>query len=248
MTIIELAHTVLKGSKKELHFRDIAQQAMVIDNERILGTDLESAAKKIGSALAAHTTKNNKKPSAIFKRVPNGIGGFKAGVYTLMRRVAPPPPRPVIDTENPMPTTFTGKAGEYGVFSELLYWGYNPAMMVVDHGVDIIAAKNGEYFHIQVKTSNPNTNGGFNFKITRAIFEANDNSKTFYVFVVRRVVNKRQLSDYVIMPSSMIRYLLSSNLISSSKDVSFTITIEDGHFKVNGKHQLTDVNDFSLIR
>lgn len=30
MTIIELAHTVLKGSKKELHFKDIAQQAMVI--------------------------------------------------------------------------------------------------------------------------------------------------------------------------------------------------------------------------
>ena len=121
-------------------------------------------------------------------------------------------------------------------------------MMVVDHGVDIIASKGGEYFHIQVKTANQNQSGCFNFRISRTIFDANDNSKTFYVFVVRRDVKGRQLSDYVVMPSSMIRHLLASNLISSTKDVSFSISVEDGKFKINGKHELTGVNDFSMIR
>jgi hypothetical protein len=247
MSIIELAQLILKD-KKEMHFKDIAQQAMILDNS--LGADLDMVAKKVAQTLGAHITRHEKKSTAIFKRVPNGKNGFKAGIYALIKRkpIVIDHPKPEPDPTNPVQTGFTGKAGEYGVFSELLYWGYNPAMMVVDHGVDIIASKNDQYFHIQVKTANPNATNGFNFKIKQDIFQAHDNSKTFYVFVVRRIVSGRQLSDYVILPSNIIRHLIDSKTITSAKDISFSITIEDNEFKVNNKYVLTGVNDFSKIR
>ncbi len=50
------------------------------------------------------------------------------------------------------------------------------------------------------------------------------------------------------MPSSLIRYLIDSNVITSNKDISFNIVFENNIFKVNGKFELTGVNDFSRIR
>ena len=244
MNIIELAATILEREGKELHFRDIAKRAFILDKS--LGEDEEACAKKLGQALSAHINKHDKKPTSIFKRISNGKGGYKSGVYGLKKKAAPKPPVPLIDS--PVASTFTGKAGEYGVFSELLYWGYNPAMMVVDHGVDIVTSKDGEYFHIQVKTANPNANKSFNFKISRDIFEAHENSKTFYVFVVRRDVKGRPISDYIIMQSSLIRQLMDRNIISTTKDITFGITVENNVFQVNGQYELTGVNDFSRIR
>ena len=217
---------------------------MILDKS--IGDDEEVVAKKIGQTLTSHINKNDKKPTSIFKRISNGKGGSKAGIYGLKKKIQPKPPVPILDM--PVATTFTGKAGEYGVFSELLYWGYNPAMMVVDHGVDIVASKDGEYFHIQVKTANPNANKSFNFKINKDIFEAHENAKTFYVFVVRRDLKGRPLSDYVIMPTSQIRRLMDLNTISTGKDISFSITIENNLFKINGKDEVTGVNDFKRIR
>jgi len=245
MNIIELARTILEQEGKELHFREIAKRAFIFD--KTIADDEEACAKKIGSALNTHINKHDKKPvDAIFKRISNGKGGFKSGVYGLKRRAAPKPPLPTIVPT--MAATFIGKAGEYGVFSELLYWGYNPAMMVVDHGVDIVASINGEYFHIQVKTANPNANKSFNFKISKDIFEVHENSRTFYVFVVRRDVRGRPISDYVIMQSSLIRQLMAQNIITSAKDIAFSITVDNNTFKVNGQYQVTGVNDFSSIR
>ncbi len=244
MNIIEIARTILEQEGKELHFREIAKRAMILDKS--LGADEEVVAKKFGQALTAHINKNDKKPTSIFKRLSNGKGGFKAGIYGLKKKALPKHPIPLPGV-SPMITTFTGKAGEYGVFSELLYWGYNPAMMVVDHGVDIVASKEGEYFHIQVKTANPNANKSFNYKINKDVFEAHENSKTFYVFVVRRDVKGRPISDYVIMPSSFIRQLMDRNIINTGKDISLSITFENNVFKVNSQ-EVTGVNDFSRIR
>ena len=244
MTIIELAKTILEQEGKELHFREITKKAMILDKS--LGNDEEACAKRFGQALTAHINKNDKKTTSIFKRISNGKGGFKSGMYGLKKKIQPKPPVPTLDT--PVATTFTGKAGEYGVFSELLYWGYNPAMMVVDHGVDIVASINGEYFHIQVKTANPNANKSFNYKINKDIFEAHENSKTFYVFVVRRDVKGRPISDYIIMQSSLIRQLIDRNIIPNGKDLSFSIAIDNNVFKVNGQYDVTGVNDFSRIR
>ncbi len=150
MSIIDLAQAILEKEKNGLHFRAIAEKAIILDKS--LGPDVEACGQKISQALSAHIARHDKKITALFKRIDNGKGGFKAGYYALRKRTAPKPPIPTIDTDTPLINGFTGKAGEYGVFSELLYWGYNPAMMVVDHGVDIVASKDDQYFHIQVKT------------------------------------------------------------------------------------------------
>lgn len=245
MSIIDLAQSILENEKEGLHINKIAEKAIILD--KTLGSDVAAVGRKISQALGA----NAKKKTAIFKRLSNGKGGYKAGIYALKKKVAPKIHNPpTLDSvENPVATSYTGKAGEYGVFSELLYWGYNPAMMVVDHGVDIIASdKDGNYFHIQVKTSNPNASKSFSFKIDKQIFQLNNNNKTFYVFVVRREVKGRQLSEYVIMPSSLIQFLIDSDVITSAKDIAFNISIENGVFKINGKFDIPDVNNFSKIR
>jgi len=244
MDLMEVVFTILDKEGSPLHYKEIATRVMNFD--RSLGDDINKVSSLIASKLLANT-KRKDKASIIFKRIPNGKGGFKAGMYGVKRRPAPKPAIPeLIDT--PVATTFTGKAGEYGVFSELLYWGYNPAMMVVDHGIDIIASKDSEFFNIQVKTANPNANKNFSFKITKHIFKNHENSKTFYVFVIRRDVKGRPLSDYAIIPSSEIRRLMDLGIISSGKDISFSISIDNNEFKINNKHQVARVNDFSIIR
>ena len=60
----------------------------------------------------------------------------------------------VSETPN-VDTGYFGKAGEHAVSSELLFWGYNVSSMAVDQGVDLVASKNGKYFHLQVKTATP---------------------------------------------------------------------------------------------
>lgn len=245
MSIIELAQQILEKEKNGLHYKEIAEKAMILDKS--LGNDLDSCAQRIAQTLSSHVNRHNKKPTAIFKRINNGKGSFKAGMYALIKRAAPKPPVPT-PNGTPVATTFTGKAGEYGVFSELLYWGYNPAMMVVDYGVDIVAAKDGDYFHIQVKTANPNANKTFAYKINKDTFDLHNNAKTFYVFVVRRDIKGRPLSDYIIMPSNMIYHLLTSGVITSNRDIAFSINVENGVFRVNNKFDITNVNDFSLIR
>ena len=245
MSIIELAKQILEKERNGLHYKEIAEKAMILDKS--LGTDLDVCAKKVSQILSGHIKRNERKPTALFRRISNGKGGSKAGVFALIQRPAPRPPTPPTN-QTAVSTTFTGKAGEYGVFSELLYWGYNPAMMVVDHGIDIVAAKDGDYFHIQVKTANPNASKSFSFMIDKTAFQLHENAKTFYVFVIRRDVKGRMLSEYVILPSSMISHLIKSHVITSGKNISFVITIENNHFKINDSFDIPDVNDFSKIR
>lgn len=246
MSIIEIARIILEKEGKELHFREIAERAMILDKS--IGTDLEICATRFSTALSGHIARNERKPTALFKRIPNGKGGFKSGFYALKKKSTPKLPNPTEVLNSPVSNGFTGKAGEYGVFSELLYWGYNPAMMVVDHGVDIVASKDGDYFHIQVKTANPNASKNFSFKITKSIFEMHENSKTFYVFVIRREIKGRPLSDYVILPSSQIRHIMELKIISCEKDISINISIDNNTFKINGEYEITGVNDFSRTR
>lgn len=244
MNILDMAQAILEKEGKPLHYREIATRIMAIDPN--LGDDLDKVAPFIVAKLLANTKKKDKS-TVIFQRIPNGNGGFKAGIYGVKKKATKPMLTPTPELLS-LQTMYTGKAGEYGVFSELLYWGYNPAMMVVDDGIDIIASKGSNFFNIQVKTANPNQNGNFGFKITQHIFENHENNKTFYVLVLRRVVKGRQLSDYVIMPSSEIRRLINLNYITSKKDIAFSISVENNEFKVNGKHDLAGINDFALIR
>jgi len=254
-SIIEITQEIL-SIEQPLHYRDIANRAM--NYYPSLGDNLDKVAAKFTSSLASHVLRHSNKSSAIFKRIPNGKKTpdgktiYKAGVYGLKKKrtptIATPPPKP----PSPASTTFFGKAGEYGVFSELLFWGYNPAMMVVDHGIDIVAFRNNDYFNIQVKARNPNDKSpnSFSFSIETKVFNNHNNSKTFYIFVIRRLFKGRQVSEYVIMPSSEIERLISSDQIKSNTNIMLKITVEGNSFKINKKHDIApiNINDFSIIK
>ena len=246
LSIIEIAQEIL--SKDEpLHYCDIAKRAMVLYPE--IGQDVEQVSKKFSSSLSGHVSRNANKKTAIFRRISNGKNGHKAGIYGLKKKKSKPIASPPKKPDSPASTSFFGKAGEYGVFSELLFWGYNPAMTVVDHGIDIIAFKGNDYFNIQVKARNPKDKGAsFSFSIDTKVFERHDNSKTFYVFVVRREVKGRQLSEYVIMPSHEISRLISLNHIKADNSISIKISIQGNSFMINNKYELANINDFSIIK
>jgi len=244
-TKLEIAQEILTNRGRPLKLKEIAKIAIAIDPS--LGDDLDRVASSFGSCLSGHISRT---PASrvIVKRIPNGNGGFRAGMYGLVQRRARQVAAPVLNT--PASAIFIGKAGEYGVFSELLYYGYNPAMMVVDDGIDIIASNNeNQTFHIQVKTANPNASNSFNFKILEKSFERHENSKTFYVFVLRRKVAHRRLSDYVIMPSHEIRrYITLNHIHPRNGNISINISVDGNNFKISNRHILANINDFSIIK
>ena len=123
-------------------------------------------------------------------------------------------------------TSYFGKAGEYAVLSELLFWGYNVSSMAVDQGVDLVASKNGKYFHLQVKTATPQSqpNGVFKyqFSVKEKIFSSNHDSTMWYVFVLRKTFG----NDYVVIPSTELQTQRNRGNITG-QDFSIKITIED---------------------
>lgn len=239
INIIELCEKI-SGIDKGMHINEIAQKLMII--EKSIGDDLEIVSKKVSASL---NNNSKKKKDSKFAKIPNGKGGFKAGMYKLKKkRVAKPSP---IIPDSPT-TQYTGKAGEYAVFSELLYWGFNPAMVTVDDGIDIIASKDSKYYHIQVKTVNEVKGKPYSFNIKKTSFERYNNSSTFYILVLRQKDTSRNFNDFIIIPNSEIERLKWHNLINENKGTySFNIQKVDGQFKLNRTEKVI-VNDFSQIK
>ncbi|MBQ2979715.1 MAG: hypothetical protein IJE18_06365 [Bacteroidaceae bacterium] len=73
---------------------------------------------------------------------------YANGKYTK-RPIKTVPPTPI---HRPDPI-YIGTAGETAVMSELMFNGYNVNRMMIDDGVDIVAAKDNIYFYVQVKTT-----------------------------------------------------------------------------------------------
>ena len=59
------------------------------------------------------------------------------------------------------------------------------AYMVVDDGIDLVAAKDNKYFHIQVKTANiSESNNQYRFTINQRSYDSKDASSTFLYFCI----------------------------------------------------------------
>lgn len=82
-------------------------------------------------------------------------------------------------------SSFTGKAGEYLVCSELLFREYNASIMSVDIGMDIAATKDNKLFSIQVKTANLNEYNTYNFNVRKVSFEKQQSGNVFYIFILK---------------------------------------------------------------
>jgi hypothetical protein len=228
--ILEVVKEILKpAGLKGLHVDEIARQAVA--GHKNAGLSLEDFSRKIQAALASHLKLKTTKPS--FARVEGKKGVFRKGWYRVKQErtvpVASLVQAPIVST------SFLGKGGEMAVISELLFWGYNASAMLVDSGIDLVASKDGKYFHIQVKTASDN-NGRFSYTIKKSSFDQHDKSDMFYIFVLRH----QSSNEFVILPSNYIRALIAGGKITNGQTLSVTIVVDDKRRKymLNGS---TDV-------
>lgn len=238
--ILQAAKEILAESRKEMHVNDIAKIAA--SKNKSLGCTEEEFAKKLAAAMAA----NLKTQKPIFSKPLNKQGAPRKGMYRLKRN-ATDPAVPVIKLAPPAANTlFLGKAGEYAVASELLFWGFNVSLMAVDQGIDLIAEKDGKFRHIQVKTSISSLNDRpFGFQIQQKVFTNCLSNNPWYVFAMRQGIH----TDYAVIPSSHLLHLRATGIISG-KDLSIQISRDDKgrQYKLNGSHDINMyINNFGLI-
>ncbi len=242
MSLIEQVKEVMADHRGAAHVDDIS--LMVVERFPNIEIPLEALPKKIATVLGSDARKKGIKAS--FSRVKIKSGGFKRGVYRLKRK---PVVKPVPTISPHITSQYTGKAGETAVISELLFYGFNASAMAVDDGIDVIAGKNNKYFHIQVKTSNPNDTGSFRFTIKKSSFTAKDSYQTFYIFLIRDKDDYRYYNDYLILPSSQVRQLIEVGVIKDGVTLSVGIQKDKrGRYILNAKQDVTiSVNTFSQI-
>mgnify|MGYP003385364625 CR=1 FL=1 len=217
--ILESAKEILKSAGlKGMHVDDIADAA--VQANKNMGLSSPEFSKKLQGALAANLKLRTQRPS--FVRVEGAKKGhYKRGWYrvkvdktgTVVSQVTPP------DNAD---KAFVGKAGEFAVMSELLFWGYNASVMTVDSGIDVVASKANKYYHVQVKTAVERDDGKFLFTIKNSSFTAHHGSDMFYVFVLRRGLQ----NEYVIIPSSHMQILISNGKIFPSPVLTVLISVD----------------------
>jgi len=238
-TILEVAREIMREHKRPMHVNDIAEQAVA--SARNLGMTAVTFAGKLSSALSAHV--KTKKPVFLRMKDPKK-GTNKKGVYRLKREIQQAITARV---DVPLPDKqFLGKGGEYAVMSELLFWGFNVSLMTVDYGIDVIAQNDGKFYNIQVKTASEQEGRKFTYTIKRSSFGANDNSSTFYVFVMRRKLS----CIFAIIPSSQIHSLKAAGKVGGKSSLSISIHADEKWkgFHLNGNNITPHVNNFGLIR
>lgn len=242
--ILLTARDILKQGKsmQGMHVDEIA--AAAVSTNQNMGMPLDEFSKKLQAALASNLKLKTQKPT--FARIEGKKkGSFKRGWYRLKQERVQ---SASANIEPPEVTTgFIGRAGEYAVMGELLFWGYNVSLMAVDHGVDIVANKDNRYFNVQVKTATEQDGRKFLFTIKRQAFQANDNNSMYYVFAMRGKLS----NTYAILPNSFMQALLGAGAIGSGPNLSITIASDDKsrRFTLNGNTEINlYINNFGVIR
>lgn len=238
---LQIAFDILNDNKQAMHVNDIAANAVKLNKN--MGMNESELASKLSSALSTHL----KTKTPIFAKVANKNGTLKKGIYRLKRQMVKAPIAP-IPKYNELSTGYTGKAGEYAVMSELLFWGFNVSLMAVDEGIDIVAAKDNKYFHIQVKATTERVDAThFVFTIKKDVFLANHNNSTFYILVLR-YINKTQ---FIVLPSSHIHTCIGHGKIKGDKSYSLRVHFDEKkkRFILNNTEDLSPhCNAFDQIK
>lgn len=239
--ILSAARDILAAAKKPLHVDEIAAEA--VRTNRNLQLSPEEFSAKVAAALAANL--RTKSPS--FGKLKNKTGGLKKGIYRLRLTRSRPEPAPPEST-TPVGNNFLGKAGEHAVMAELLYRGFNSSLMAVDEGVDIVASRDNQYFHIQVKTSALGANGKYAFFIKNSSFEANNGGKVFYILVMR---SPDGATKFAVIPSVQLSIHRGTGVVGGANGISLFVTPDEKSrsFSMNKGHSIDQfINNFGLIR
>ena len=231
---------------KPLHVNDIA--AAIVKKYPNTPDTPDLLAQKISAMLSLEVKKP--KSQSLFSKPKNKTGGLRKGIYKLRVGRKAVPKQFKVPEQPKVSSQFTGKAGEYAVMSELLFFGFNVSAMTVDDGIDLVASKTDSYFHIQVKTSNATASNKFQFKITKRAFGSKDAFSTFYVLVMRISENSRNTCEYLILPSSEIRRLVDKSVVRDGETMSISIDRERGNrFLLNSVEDVSwSLNRFDNIK
>lgn len=232
--ILTVARDILSNAgRKGMHVQDIAEAAVLQNKNMSMST--EDFCKKVSSALAQNLKLKATKPT--FAKVNWDKGSKKGkprqGWYRL-RQDRVPSIASVVQAPK-VGSTFLGKAGEYAVMSELLFWEYNASMMAVDDGVDIVASKGSKFFHIQVKTATCQDSGKYLFTISHAAYNRYPGYNVFYVFVLRQSLR----SEFIILPRTILEHFINKQVVTGSSSYSITIISDPKKCVLNGKEDVT---------
>lgn len=121
-------------------------------------------------------------------------------------------------------TAYVGTAGECAVMSELLFRGYNANRMMVDDGVDIIAAKDNIYYYIQVKTTSVRE-GRIYARINKDSFGRYNKPQCRYIIVARYKKNNIEQNMFFVFNASDIEQAAYERCINQGEE-AFSIKIK----------------------
>src|SRR3989338_6338042 len=230
-------HDPPKKVKKPLHSKEITK----IAKERgLLQTEGKTKEATMNAQLLVDV--NSKGELSDFKKVAPSI--FTINDKKVEIQEESKPDRIIeeieLEEEKEVEGGYIGKAGEHAVLSELLFLGYNAALMSVDVGVDIVATKNNEIYNIQVKTRNiSKRHDAFHFNLRIVSFERHNAGRTFYVFVLR----ESGKLDYLVLPLHQVEKSIEEEFIHVvGKGKLYRITIKRRDDKVYLGRKENDVS------
>lgn len=241
--ILQVAKEILTDNRnKSMHVNEIAKVA--VQTNRNMAMSEENFATKVAAALAANI--KTKSPTFIKPKNPK-TGVAKKGYYKL-KKTAMQPTVAIPKIKAPtVKTTFAGKAGEYAVASELLFWGYNVATAAIDEGIDLIVETRPNVFqHVQVKTSAAKSDGlSFDFKIEEKAFMSTASRKPWYIFVMRQDFK----NTFAVIPFSLLALLKQQGVIRGSNILSIQISKDQNGrlYKLCGSDINLFINNFELL-
>jgi len=145
-------------------------------------------------------------------------------------------------------SSFTGKAGEHLVCSELLFRGFNASIMSVDVGMDIAATKENKLFSIQIKTANLNKYNTYNFDVRKVSFERHQSGNVFYIFVL-----KGEKNNFLILPYyEMERKVHEKAILEINQNKNYRVNISIREKKIylgNRNHDMSYfLNNWNIIK
>ena len=201
-------------NNKEFHYHKLADLAI---KKGLIPKKFE---KNLYQDLGWVLNTNANRKDNIFVKVPNGRGGFRKGIYRLKRTALDPVSKITKKTPS-VEGTFSGKAGEYAVAANLLFWGFNVSFPAVDRGVDLIAEINGCFSFVQVKTRVlEEGKDSVSFPIPKDAFDRTAKIKPFYVFVVKR---EGALVDYIYVPFARIKAWCDNEILKGKGSISVLV-------------------------
>ncbi len=220
----DIAYQILKEAGKPLHSKEITKIAL----ERGFKTEGKTPWKTMDAELIVDI--NSKGELSNFKKVGPSIFALNDKKVEIGEESKPDRIIEELELEEQKEIEggYIGKAGEHAVLSELLFRGYNAALMSVDVGVDIVATKDNETFNIQIKTRNiSKKHGAFYFNLRIASFERHNAGRTFYIFILR----ENSKLDYLILPLHQVEKSIEEefiHIVGNGKLYRITIKKRDG--------------------